>query len=51
MIEGKEKRDGFPFFYSRSSRQEFDDIQLCLSSFLSHYSSAFQLIMLHSQVL
>lgn len=51
MIEGKGERAGFPFIFSRSSRQEFDDIRLFLSSFLPHYGSAYQLIMLHSQVL
>lgn len=51
MIEGKGEKAGFPFIFSRSSRQEFDEIQLFLSSFPPHYGSGCQLIMLHWQVL
>lgn len=51
MIGGKGERAGSPFIFGRSSRQEFNNIQLFLSSCLPHYGSVYQLIMLHSQVL
>lgn len=50
VIEGTGERAGFPFIFSRSSRQEFD-IRLFLSSFPPHYGSVYRLMMLHSQVL